>query len=173
MLWVDLAGVLLVDLACVGVKLAGLLGIVHSIVLLWAGARLPFLSVPEQAPLSRWWILVGVNLLLILWGLDEGQIGRRHPTSAVHGKRKEDGGHDQEAGDRNTNTCTDSQSVPANHIVEAEGGRGVSRNWGEARTRARKGSLIVITVFSHHSRIEQREGEKSRHCMGVELVRMS
>ena len=123
-LWIVLAVVLWIVLAGLlwGV-LAGLLWIILSIVLLWTESR-RFLPVPPwEASLRRWWgVLVGVTLL---WGWNEGQIGLCNPPSAVHGNSSEDSSHDQEGDYRDSNTCTNAQPIPANHIIVAE--------WGESQ----------------------------------------
>jgi len=120
--------------AVLPVVLWGVLWVVLPAVLLRIVTRLFFLSVASEweEALLRWrGILVGVNLLLVRWGVDESHVGPRDPPSPVHGEGEEDRKHDHEAGDCDGNTCSGAQSVPANDIIER----------------------IVITVsLSHHGR---------------------
>ena len=58
------------------VVLAIVLRVVLGVVLLWIVTLLHFLSItsertPEEAPLRWRGVLVGVTLLLVLWGVDE------------------------------------------------------------------------------------------------------
>lgn len=88
-LWVILAIILWVLLAVV--------------LLLWVVALLFLLSVaserhPKEAPLGWRGVLVRVNLLLVMWGIDESHVGPSDPPSPVHIKSKEDPEYDHETG---------------------------------------------------------------------------
>jgi len=103
-----------------GIVLWIVLAIVLRVVLLWTVSLLCFLSVasernPGKAP-GRWrGILVEVTLLLVLRSMDEGHVGPRNPPSPVHGVSEEDRKDDHETDDRDSDTCSSAQSLPANH----------------------------------------------------------
>jgi hypothetical protein len=115
MLWVVLAGLL-------RVVLTGLLWVD----LLWTKTRrllsIPSKWHPEEAHRRLRGILGGVTLLPVLSALGEGQIELLNSPSSAHGYSGEDAKDDQEADRRDSNACTDAQCIPANPIVEPDGG---------------------------------------------------
>jgi hypothetical protein len=99
------------------------LWVVLAIVLLRIVTMVLFLSVASErgpvAPLRRWGVLVGITLLLVLRGMDEGHVRLGDLPSPVHGESKEDHEHDHETGDCDGNACSGAQSLPADNITEA------------------------------------------------------
>lgn len=110
-------------------------------IILWTGTRrlltIPFERRSGEALLRWWGILARVTLLLVLWGVDQGYICLLSPPSPHPVDEKEDPSHEKEGGHCDNNARGKAQSVPANEIAEADGGKSV-----EARLRGVWGRSI-------------------------------
>jgi len=128
--WVVLAIVLWAILVVV-------LRVVLWVVQLWVVSLLCFLPVASRwGPPRRWLdVLVRVTLLLVLRDMNEDHVGPCDPPSAVHCVGEEDRKYDHETCDRDADTRSGAESVPANVPAETNVGLagGQPRGLGDKR----------------------------------------